>query len=135
MRNQAAAIPLMLTAAMMVACASMPAESGKLAAARSALMAAESRGEMAGVAQTNLVAARYYLEQAEVAGRNGADRRNVDTLAYAAEQLATAAIARNESMMLEDRESRERAARMAEHRAETAELEAERARLLADRSK
>jgi hypothetical protein len=106
-------------------------DQSKLAAARSALSKADASGNYTGVARTDLDAARHYLQQAEEARRNGQPRREVDSLAYAAEQLATAAMARQESMLLQDKEARDREAKLAQHRAETAEMEAERSRRLA----
>ena len=83
---------------------------------------------MAGMARTDLDAARHYLAQAEERKKAGGASSEVDSLAYASEQLATAALARHESMQLNDKAARERQAKMADHRAETAEMEAERAK-------
>jgi hypothetical protein len=109
-----------------------PDTPGKLAAARSALQKADTSGNFAGVARTDLDAARHYLQQAEAAKKNGQPQRDVDNLAYTAEQLATAAMARQESMRLQDKETRDRDAKLALHKAETAELEAERTRQLTE---
>jgi hypothetical protein len=135
MRTGAAATIVLLALASMAGCSSVPTASAKLTAARSAVEKAQSHGSFTGVAQTDLNAARHYLQQAEDSHRSGGSRSEVDTLAYASEQLATAAMARHDSRMLQDAEARNREAKMADHRAETAEMEAERARQLVESSK
>jgi hypothetical protein len=135
MRNGAAATIVLLTLASVAGCSSTPAPSAKLTAARSAVQKAESLGNLSGVARTDLDAARHYLQQAEDSRRSGGKSSQVDTLAYASEQLATAAMARRDSLMLQDAEVRNHEAKMAEHKAETAEMEAERARQLAESQK
>jgi hypothetical protein len=134
MRAHAAALALTAAIAGLGGCSALhrdkPATS-KLAAARVAVQNAEAQSDYSGTARTNLDAARYYLQQAEASGKKGDHGKDRENLAYAAEQLATAAMARRESMMLQDKEARDREAQMALHRAETAELEAERARKLA----
>jgi hypothetical protein len=135
MHFRASAIALILAVGGAGACSSTRGESdarGKLAAARSALQKADTDGNFTGVARTDLDAARYYLQQAEAAKKKGEPQRDVDNLAYTAEQLATAAMARQESMRLQDKDARDRDAKMAQHKAETAELEAERTRLLTE---
>jgi hypothetical protein len=138
MRAPAAAVGMILAVGGLGACSLMrgePDTPGKLAAARSALQKAETTGSFSGVARTNLDAARHYLQQAEAANQKGEPQREVDNLAYTAEQLATAAMARQESMRLQDKEARNRDAKMAQHKAETAELEAERTRQLTERAR
>lgn len=136
MRIRTLVLTLLLAAAGTGGCSMThrAASTGKLAAARAAVQNAEMRGEYTGTARTDLDAAHYYLQQAEEAGTKPASREAGNNFAYAAEQLASAAIARRESMLLLDKEAREREAKMALHRAETAELEAERARKLAQPS-
>ena len=128
----AAAAVMLMALASTGGCSSIPASSAKLAAARSAVQKAEALENFTGVARTDLDAARHYLQRAEERNRRGGPRSQVDTLAYASEQLATAAMARRESLMLQDAEARNREATMAQHRAETAEMEAERARQLVE---
>jgi hypothetical protein len=127
-----AAAALVLVILSSTGCSSVPDPSAKLTAARSAVQKAESLENFTGVARTDLDAARHYLQQAEERNRKGGSRSQVDTLAYASEQLATAAMARRESLILQDGQSRNREATMAQHRAETAEMEAERARQLVE---
>jgi hypothetical protein len=133
MRSRGTRIILILAIAGLGSCSALQREQpvkGKLAAARVAVQNADMRGDYSGAARTSLDAAHYYLQQAEAAAKN--DRgKDGENLAYAAEQLAAAAVARRESMLLLDRAAREREAQMALHRAETAEMEAERARKLA----
>lgn len=138
MHFRTSAIALLLAIGGLGACSLMRegADSpGKLAVARLAVQKAEAGGNLTGVAQTDLDAARYYLQQAEAARRKGQPQREVDNLAYTAEQLATAAMARQQSAQLQDKDAREREAAMAQHRAETAELEAERTRKLAEQAR
>jgi hypothetical protein len=134
MRAGAAAAIWLIALAHAAGCSVTPAASGKLTAARAAVQKAEAHGNLAGVARTDLDAARHYLQQAEERQSSGGKRSDIDTLAYASEQLATAAIARHDAQMLRDGEAREREATMAQHRAETAEMEAERARQLVESS-
>jgi len=133
MRTGAAAATVMLLASL-GGCSSPPPVSDKLAVARSAVEKAEAHGSFTGIAETDLNAARYYLQQAEDSRRAGRAGTEVDNLAYASEQLATAAMARHDSDWLEDAEARRREAALARHRAETAEMEADRARKLAELS-
>jgi outer membrane lipopolysaccharide assembly protein LptE/RlpB len=135
MHSLASKVALILAVGGLAACSLTRGESdtpGKLAAARSALQKADGNGTFTGVARTDLDAARHYLQQAEAAKKKGDRQRDVDNLAYTAEQLATAAMARQESMRLQDKEARDRDAKMALHKAETAELEAERTRQLTE---
>jgi hypothetical protein len=138
MHCQAAALAMILAVGALGACSTTrgePDAQGKLAAARSALQKAEATGNFSGVARTDLDAARHYLQQAEAANEKGDPKREVDNLAYTAEQLATAAMARQESMRLQDKEARDHDAKLAQHKAETAELEAERTRQLTERAR
>jgi hypothetical protein len=138
MHAPASAVAMILAVGGLGACSLTrgdPDTQGKLTAARSALQKAETSGNFSGVARTDLDAARHYLQQAEAANQKGEPRREVDNLAYTAEQLATAAMARHESMRLQDKQARDRDAKMAQHKAETAELEAERTRQLTERAR
>jgi hypothetical protein len=138
MNSRASAIAMVVVAAGLVACSAVgrePEPQAKLAAARAALQKADANGDFTGVARTDLDAARHYLQQAELAKKKRDPQRDVDNLAYTAEQLAMAAMARQESMRLKDKETRDREAKIAEHKAHTAEMEAERTRQLAQPSK
>ncbi len=124
-------------------CASTSAPSEKLIAARLAVQRAKAQTNVDGATRVDVDSAQYNLARAEAARKRDRSSREVDQLAYIAEQSAMAAISRHEAAQLRQQlttgegsrsaavlEARERDARMAEHKADTAELEAARVQQL-----